>query len=190
MSQPAFSKKNGPNIKHWEPVTPIPKKVRDSIDIVNEVLADGAEHHSSEFKDIFEEHGILFRYFHAATKEIRPTLKVVNRGRAGAFYKLKHPQTPVAVATKKNPEVAVSARVAQKSAPVGAQTLRDKVNDAVPGYDPIVAIAEIANDQSTPVAVRLECHRDVAKYMVPQVKAVEITSDDQPIALSFKWEGD
>lgn len=190
MTQPAFSKKNGPNIKNWEPITPIPKKIQDSIEIVSEVLSDGAEHHSSEFKDIFEDRGILFRYFHAATKEIRPLLKVVNRGRAGAYYKLKNPQTPPVVASKKNPEVAVSARVAQNAAPVGAQTLREKVNDAVPGYDPIVAIAEIANDPSTPVAVRLDCHRDVARYMVPQVKAVEITTEDQPIALSFRWEGD
>ena len=66
--------------------------------------------------------------------------------------------------------------------------IRDRVEEVLPGYDPVVSIAQIANDGSVPIAVRLECHRDVAKYTTPMVKAAEITTDDQPIALNFRWE--
>jgi hypothetical protein len=68
------------------------------------------------------------------------------------------------------------------------QSVADRLATYVPQYDPIVALAQIASDHTTPLAVRIEIHSTLAKYIVPQVKATEITSSDQPIALNFKWE--
>jgi hypothetical protein len=190
MNQPAFTKKSAPKIKNWEPIKPLSPKVQYAFDLIRQTLADGREHMTKEFQEVFKEHDLLFRYFHQAIAEMKPYIQMTNRGRGGAFYKLKSPQTPPETRAERHPDVARSSAVAQGKAPLHAQSLREKVDVAVPGYDPIVAIAEIANDEATPVAVRLECHRDIAKYMIPQVKAVDITTDDQPIALSFKWEGD
>ena len=41
-------------------------------------------------------------------------------------------------------------------------------------YDPVVAMAAIANDPSTPLPLRLKAHSEVAQYLRPKLKAVEI----------------
>ena len=186
--QPALrpKSKGGRKNTDWAPVKLQPQ-VQRALDIIKLVLADGGEHSTTEFTELFKENKIPHRNLHYAIKEIKPHIDMVNRGRGGAFYRLKDAQG-IPPRPEDVPMEARSAALAQAKAPVSAQTLRMKVDTAVPGYDPIVAIAAIANDPTTPVAVRLECHRDVAKYLVPQVKAVEISTDDQPIALNFKWE--
>jgi len=178
--------KGGRNIREWAPVKLQPQ-VQKALDIIKLVLSDGGEHDSKEFKALFKDNKIPMRNLHYAIKEIKPHIEMINRGRGGCFYRLKDTQG-IPPRPEEHPMEARSAALAQSKAPVSAQTLRMKVDREVPGYDPVVAIAAIANDPTTPVAVRLECHRDVAKFLVPQVKAVEVTTDDQPIALNFKWQ--
>ena len=42
-----------------------------------------------------------------------------------------------------------------------------------PGYHPIIALAEIANDKTQEVAIRLHANKEVAKYICPQLKSIE-----------------
>lgn len=42
-------------------------------------------------------------------------------------------------------------------------------------YDPLKALAEIANDPDNDVTIRAGAHKEVVKYIHPQKKAVEVT---------------
>jgi len=44
-------------------------------------------------------------------------------------------------------------------------------------YDPVIALAEIANTLTNPLDIRTTAHKEAAKYIRPQLKAVEITGD-------------
>lgn len=169
----------------WTNVKKPTPKVLKAIDLLREILADGKAHSAKELKAVFHLNNCPWRYVQEAKKQIGG-IDIDNRGRGGAYWQYSQPSADPETAAKNNPEVAKSTEVIRKLTPLSGP-LRDRIADAVPGYDPIVSIAEIANDQSVPIAVRLECHRDVAKYTVAQVKATEITSEDQPIALNFKW---
>lgn len=53
------------------------------------------------------------------------------------------------------------------------ERLRD--NPIVPDdYDPVVAMALIACDPSTPIMMRLKAHTSVAEYVHPKLRAVEV----------------
>ena len=49
-----------------------------------------------------------------------------------------------------------------------------------PDYDPVVALAEIAQDKETPLDLRVRCHESVAKYVHPQLRAVDVRSTRDP----------
>lgn len=49
---------------------------------------------------------------------------------------------------------------------------------ALPEYDAICAIAEMACDTSLPAELRFKCHAEVARYTYPTLKQVEITGKD------------
>ena len=165
-------------------------RIQEAMIAIREVLSDGEEHSVKDIKDVIKGLGSRERYIYDALK-IMPEVVVHNHGRGGSFWRLKNPEIPNEEKRKKNPDVARNTDIAKakddQRSPKHA-ALRDRVEEVLPGYDPVVSIAEIANDPTIPIAIRLECHRDVARYTTPQVKATEITSDDQPIALSFKWE--
>ena len=42
-----------------------------------------------------------------------------------------------------------------------------------PGYDPVTAMAAMANDKSLDETLRLAANKEVAKYVRPQLKAIE-----------------
>ena len=42
-----------------------------------------------------------------------------------------------------------------------------------PGYDPVAAMAAMANDTSLDEPLRLAANKEVAKYVRPQLKAIE-----------------
>ena len=46
-----------------------------------------------------------------------------------------------------------------------------------PGYNPVVSMAEIANDMDNDLPTRFNAHKEVAQYIVPKLKALEITGD-------------
>jgi len=42
-----------------------------------------------------------------------------------------------------------------------------------PNYHPVVAMAEMAHESGIEDGIRLNCHKEIAKYVEPQLKAVE-----------------
>jgi hypothetical protein len=70
-----------------------------------------------------------------------------------------------------------------KGRPVGASNknkrgLMARLQREFPGYHPIVEMARIANDPAQEVGLRAQMHTQVAKYVTPQLKAVEHTGAD------------
>jgi hypothetical protein len=56
--------------------------------------------------------------------------------------------------------------------------LRDIVAERFPNYNPILSLIEIAQDTSNEVSLRLQANKEVAKYLMPQLKSVEIKEAD------------
>jgi hypothetical protein len=52
------------------------------------------------------------------------------------------------------------------------------LNEKFPGWHPVVQMAEIANDDSQTIDLRFNAAKEVAKYVTPQLKAVEVTGDE------------
>ena len=175
--------------KEWAPLV-ISPRVQEAMMAIKEVLKDGEEHSIKDIKAAIKGLGSRERYIYDALKAM-PEVDKHNHGRGGSFYRFKSPEKLAEEKKAIHPAVARDTQIARekddKRSPKHS-ALRDRVEEVLPGYDPVVSIAEIANDASVPIAIRLECHRDVARYTTPQVKATEITSEDQPIALNFKWE--
>lgn len=64
-------------------------------------------------------------------------------------------------------------------------TLKELLAKKFPDYNPVIAMAEMAQDKKNTVSIRLAANREVAKYTNHQLKAIEITGDpDAPLVLS------
>ena len=65
------------------------------------------------------------------------------------------------------------------------QELIDRIEEKYPNYDPLLSLVAIGNDPETPLELKVTCHKEVAKYIHPQRKAVDISGDmninDEPI---------
>ncbi|MEJ6591202.1 MAG: hypothetical protein QNL99_04415 [SAR86 cluster bacterium] len=48
--------------------------------------------------------------------------------------------------------------------------LRDRLASNYPDYDPRIALAEIALDQSSDLSVRIDCYKTIAAYVHPKVR--------------------
>ncbi len=46
-----------------------------------------------------------------------------------------------------------------------------------PGYQPVLSMAEIANDDENDLVMRFNAHKEIAQYIVPKLKAVEISGN-------------
>jgi len=57
----------------------------------------------------------------------------------------------------------------KKSQAVGAL-----IAQRYPTYHPILSLVEIAQDTSNEVSLRLQANKEVAKYVCPQLKSIEI----------------
>lgn len=55
------------------------------------------------------------------------------------------------------------------------QALLEAIQDRFPEYHPVLAMAEIANDEKADPAMRFQAHKEVAQYIEPKRKAVETT---------------
>jgi hypothetical protein len=53
--------------------------------------------------------------------------------------------------------------------------LNQLMAEKFPDYHPVIAMAEIANDELNDVDIRLTAHKEVSKYVAPQLKAIEIS---------------
>lgn len=55
--------------------------------------------------------------------------------------------------------------------------IRELVEERYPGYHPVLALAEIATDPTNEVTIRLQANKEVAKYLCPQLKSIEVKED-------------
>lgn len=74
--------------------------------------------------------------------------------------------------------------------PTGA---REDVNkllaEHVPGYHPLVYLAQVANDPETRVDLRVRCSETLAKYTHPQLKSVETNVNvKSQVTFNVSWE--
>jgi hypothetical protein len=54
----------------------------------------------------------------------------------------------------------------------------DELQPEYEEYDPVVCLALAAVDHSNPPLLRIKCHTDVAQYLRPKLKAIEIKRDE------------
>ena len=58
------------------------------------------------------------------------------------------------------------------------QQLIDMIQEEYPEYHPLLAMAKIANDEDEDKNLKFQASKEVCKYIVPQLKAVELTGKD------------
>ena len=67
------------------------------------------------------------------------------------------------------------------------QSLLARLDAKFPGWHPVVQMAEIANDETLSVQDRFNAAKEVARYVTPQLKAVELTGDtDSPLQVTVR----
>jgi hypothetical protein len=52
-----------------------------------------------------------------------------------------------------------------------------QAQEIVDDYDPVVAMAVTAVDRRTPLDTRVKCNAEVARYVRPQLKSIEVQTD-------------
>lgn len=62
-------------------------------------------------------------------------------------------------------------------------SIADLIAAKYPDYHPVMALAEIANDKKQDINIRFHCHKEVAKYICPQLKSIEVKNEDRDIRI-------
>lgn len=57
------------------------------------------------------------------------------------------------------------------------RALQTRLEQLFPDYHPVVEMARIANNPETDIKLRADMNKEVAKYVEPQRKAVEVSGD-------------
>jgi hypothetical protein len=58
-----------------------------------------------------------------------------------------------------------------------SSTLLAAIQEQFPNYHPLIAIAQIAHSDMADLELQFQCHKTIAKYIEPELKAVEVKSD-------------
>jgi hypothetical protein len=58
------------------------------------------------------------------------------------------------------------------------QGLLARLQQEFPNYHPILELARVANDPEVDLSTRVNANKEIAKYVTPQLKAVEHTGPD------------
>jgi hypothetical protein len=53
--------------------------------------------------------------------------------------------------------------------------LANLLHEKFPGYDPLMAMAEIAQDVEVELSLRITCHKEVAQYLRPKLRSTTVT---------------
>jgi len=63
--------------------------------------------------------------------------------------------------------------------------LIERLNDNYPSYDPVIGLAELAQDVLVALSVRLDCHKTLVSYLYPKMRSVEWKDENtnQPIVI-------
>ena len=66
------------------------------------------------------------------------------------------------------------------------RALINLLNEKYPGYHPVLSMADIANDMSNGIELRAQMHKEIAQYVTPKLKAVEIdTINHEPVRVEI-----
>ena len=60
------------------------------------------------------------------------------------------------------------------------------IQDQYPNYHPVLEMAKLANDKKADDLVRFNANKEVAKYVEPALKAVEISGDTEGESLPIQ----
>lgn len=58
-----------------------------------------------------------------------------------------------------------------------SRDLLEAIQLRYPNYHPLIAIAEIAHSHEADIELKFQCHKTIAKYIEPELKAVEVKTD-------------
>ena len=62
------------------------------------------------------------------------------------------------------------------------QTLLEAIQERFPDYHPVLAMAQIANDETLPDDLRFNAHKEVSQYILPKLRSVEVSgNEDKPL---------
>ena len=62
----------------------------------------------------------------------------------------------------------------QKGTPnANKQELVELLNEHYPGYNPVVQMAGIAQDETVEMVLRVQCAKEIAGYIFPKLKSIE-----------------
>lgn len=85
------------------------------------------------------------------------------------------------------------AELAKQGIPPEEAILTGKIQEVVEDYDPVVALAIVAVDRRSTLDQRIKCNAEVAQYVRPKLKSVEMQVDPEALEtleerreLSFK----
>ena len=65
------------------------------------------------------------------------------------------------------------------------QALRDRLAEKFPGWDPVEAMAKVANDKSADPATRFQACKEVAQYIHPKLKSIEVSGELKSTIVRF-----
>ena len=66
------------------------------------------------------------------------------------------------------------------------QALRERLSSLYPDYDPILAMVEMANDNTLEPSMRLDCHKTIANYIHPKMRSLEVTNHQEHPPISIE----
>ena len=62
--------------------------------------------------------------------------------------------------------------------------LSELLHESFPGYDPVHAMAAIANDERNDLTIRLQASKEVARYVRPALRSLEVKGNaDAPMQI-------
>ena len=65
--------------------------------------------------------------------------------------------------------------------------MQEMMDEHYPEWDPVLAMAEIAQDDEIELPVRVQCMKSVAEYLHPKQRSVELSMDEPKGTVSFTW---
>lgn len=64
------------------------------------------------------------------------------------------------------------------------QDLIDLIQEKYPDFDPILSLIDISLNDDTPLDIKVTCLKEVAKYIHPQRKAVEVSTKGNNMSMA------
>ena len=68
-------------------------------------------------------------------------------------------------------------------------TAREILNEWKPGFDPLIRLAEIAENTDNPLNIRVKCYETINEYVLPKRKAVDVNVH-QDRNITLVWDAD